>query len=152
MAEPKNETWILVADGEKALFLRNEGDADYPNFQVERQEEQENPSTGEQGAHPPGRMHDGGPGQKSALSDTDWHALEKERFAHDLADMLYKMAHKGRFDRIVLVASSTVLGELRDKLHQEVTERVVGEIDKVLTNHPLDEIEKLVQKELQSAA
>ena len=29
--------WVLIADGEKALFLRNEGDAEYPNLQVVRE-------------------------------------------------------------------------------------------------------------------
>ena len=29
-------TWVVVADGEKALFLRNEGDNQYPNLSVFR--------------------------------------------------------------------------------------------------------------------
>ncbi|XDA99360.1 host attachment family protein [Sulfitobacter sp. LCG007] len=152
MSELKTDALIVVADGEKALYLRNLGDAEFPNFQVERVTEQENPPTHEQGTHAPGRMNDGGPGQKSALADTDWHALEKERFAHDIADRLYAMAHKGRFDRLILVASSTVLGELRGTLHKEVSDKVVAEIPKVLTNHPLDQIEKIVQGEFAAAS
>ena len=136
-----NGTWVLIADGEKALFLRNETDAENPNLQVVRIEEQENPSDLEQSANRPGRMSDNGMGQRSALDDTDWHELNKERFASDLADILYKQVHKGKFERIVIVAAPSTLGALRDELHKEVQDAVVAEIDKDLTNHPLNEIE-----------
>ena len=152
MAKMKEGTWVLVADGEKALILENHGDGDYPNLQVRRKEEQENPPTREQAANRPGRMPDGGQGQRSALDDTDWHELEKERFAHDIADLLYERAHKGMFDSIVLVAAPSILGELRKTLHQEVTGKVIAEIPKTLTNHPLDEIEKRVTEDLKDAA
>ena len=85
------------------------------------------------------------------MDDTDWHQLSKDRFAHELADILYKLAHKGRFDKIVLVAPPHTLGELRDNLHKEVADKVVGEIPKTLTNHPIPEIEKIVKDDLATA-
>ena len=39
---------VLVADGRKALFLRNEGDAQMPNFQVEQHREHPNPKDSDQ--------------------------------------------------------------------------------------------------------
>ena len=148
MAKLKNGTWVLIADGEKALFLENVTDDHNVHLEVIRKEEQENPPNREQAANRRGRMHDNGPGHKSAVDDTDWHQLAKERFAADLADMLYERAHKGEFDSIVLVASPNILGELRDQCHQEVSNKVIGEIPKTLTNHPVDEIEKIVVDEL----
>lgn len=146
------DTWVLVADSEKALFLCNHVDAANPYLKIVRKEEQDNPSDIEQSANRPGRMPDTGQGQRSALDDTDWHELAKERFAADLADKLYEYAHKGRFERIVLVAAPQVLGNLRSELHQEVAAKVVGEIDKNLTNHPLDKIEELLKEELDPTA
>ncbi|WAP69410.1 host attachment family protein [Jiella pelagia] len=139
-----HKTWILVADGEKALFLENLGDSDLPNFAIRRVEEHENPPDREQGANKPGRLHDGGGNHRSAVEDTDWHQLEKERFAAEIADLLYKMAHRGQFEKIVIVAPPRILGEMRQHFHKEVQARIVGEIDKDLTNHPLDQIEKLL--------
>ena len=147
MAALTKDTWVLVADGEKALFLRNDIDEHDPDLNVVRIEQQENPSDRAQSANRPGRMHDTGPGQKSALDDTDWHELAKERFADDLAGILYREAHRGAFRRIILVAPPATLGELRNKLHKEVAEKVVGELHKTLTNHPLDEIEKILKTE-----
>lgn len=147
MSTLTNGTWVLIADGEKALFLKNTLDAINPGFEIVKKEEQENPSNFEQSANRPGRMQDDGEQQLSAMDDTDWHELAKERFADDLSDKLYAYAHKGAFDRIVLVASSGVLGQLRKKLHKEVERRVVGELAKDLTNHPLDKVEIMLKKE-----
>ena len=122
----KTGLWLVVADGEKALFLKNEGDTAYPNFQVMREIEQDNPPTREQGTDRPGRLSDGPSAHRSAVADTDWHKVGKVRFADQIAERLYEMAHRGDFKEIVLIAPPLVLGELRKKLHQEVSDRIVG--------------------------
>jgi len=136
--------WVLVADGEKALFLRNEGDREYPNLQVVREMTEENPPTHEQGTDRPGRLSDGPTAHRSAVADTDWHKVAKERFADEIAARLYRMAHRGDFERIVLVAPPVVLGELRKKLHKEVGEKIAAEVPKELTGHTTWDIEKIV--------
>ncbi|MEC7298773.1 MAG: host attachment family protein [Pseudomonadota bacterium] len=143
-----NDAWVLIADGEKALFLRNLTDAENPHLEIVSKEEQENPKDIDQSANRPGRMPDTGAGQRSALDDTDWHELAKERFADEMADLLYKQAHKGRFEKIVLVAPPKTLGELRQKIHKEVADKVIGEVPKTLTNHPMDQIESQLKAEL----
>lgn len=140
----KHGIWVLVADGEKALFLKNQGDTKYPNLEVVREMEQENPPTREQGSDRPGRYSDGPSIHRSAVDDTDWHRIAKERFADEIAARLYKLAHAGDFQEIVLVAPPLVLGELRKKLHKEVDERVSAEISKTLTNHSVSDIETIL--------
>jgi protein required for attachment to host cells len=132
----------VVADGEKALFLENKGDGLYPNLEVVREIVEENPPTREQGSDRPGRLNDGPSAHRSAVADTDWHRIAKTRFADEIAEKLYKAAHRGDFQEIVLVAPPLVLGEMRKKLHKEVLDRVVGEFAKTLTNHSVPEIEK----------
>jgi protein required for attachment to host cells len=144
-------TWVLVTDSEKALFLRNETDHEDPFLDVVSKETQDNPPAREQAANRPGRFNDGPSIHRSAVQDTDWHELAKERFAADLADILYKKAHKGEFDRLVIVADPATLGSLRDELHMEVSDKVGAEVPKTLTNHPLDEIEKIVKSALEDA-
>lgn len=151
MTKLKKGTWVVVTDSEKALFLRNLTDHKDPHLEVMDTEEQENPSDIEQSANRPGRMQDTGVQQMSAMDDTDWHELQKERFAADLSDMLYDAAHKGEYDRLILVAAPKVLGNLRDDMHKEVTSKVVSEIPKNLAGHPIPEIEKLVKKELEES-
>lgn len=144
-------TWVLVADGEKALFLRNDLDAVNPDLNVHHQRSQENPADRDQSTSRPGRMPDTGTGQRSALDETDWHQLAKERFADELAGILYKRVHSGEIERLVIVAPPRVLGEMRQKMHKEVADIVVAEIPKTLTNHPVERIQGLVRAELEEA-
>src|SRR5690606_15062428 len=81
----KRGLWVVVADGEKALFLKNEGDAKFPDFQLVQEMAQDNPATRDQGAERPGRHSDGPSPHRSAYADTDWHRLNKQRFADDIA-------------------------------------------------------------------
>jgi len=142
MVALKSGAWVMVGDGEKALFLENAGDEQAMNLEVVRQMEQDNPATHGQGTDRPGRLADGTGPHKSAVDDTDWHHLEKERFAKDIAERLYKAAHRGLYESLVIAAPPFVLGELRKELHKEVRARVILELDKELTNHPVHDIEK----------
>lgn len=145
----KHEGWMVVADGEKALFLYNEGDAAFPHLKVFRGVEHVNPPSREQGTDRPGRLSDAGTVHRSAVSETDWHRAEKGRFAREIAETLYGFAHSGQFDCLILVAPPAVLGDLRKELHAQVTSRIIAEVPKDLTKHPIDQIETLV---LRSAA
>jgi len=141
----KHGIWVLVADGEKALLLKNAGDNKFPNLEVVQVMEQENPPTREQGSDSPGRYNDGPSVHRSAVEDTDWHRIGKERFAEEIAARLYKLAHGGEFDSIVLVAPPVMLGAMRKKLHKVVGDKVTAEIPKTMTNHAIPEIEAMLQ-------
>lgn len=136
--------WVVIGDGEKALFLENGSDDAFPNLSVVRELEHANPPTREQGTDAPGRRHDNGPGHKSAVEETDWHRIEKGRFAKEIAERLYKAAHRGAYDKLIIAAPPVVLGELRKSMHKEVEERIVFDVPKELTNHPIDKIEKIL--------
>lgn len=142
------DAWVLIADGEKALFTWNTTDALNPHLVVQRVEELDNPPTRDQSASPPGRRSDGPGNGRSAMEETDWHRMAKDRFAADLAALLYRQAHSGGFEKLVIVAPPRTLGELRAQLHSEVQSRVVGEVAKDLTNHPLTTVEKIVSDAL----
>lgn len=142
-----HDMWVVVADGEKALFLRNEGDAQYPHLQVFREMREENAPTREQGTDQPGRMNDGPTIHRSAVEETDWHRIEKTRFAKEIAARLYKMAHRGDYERLIVVAPPLVLGEMRKEFHKEVETRIAGEVPKTLTNHSVAEIEKILSQD-----
>lgn len=121
------------------------------NLVVRKKEKQDNPQAQDWATDRSGRLSDGLSGHLSAVDDTDWHVLEKERFAKDLGDELYRQAHKGVFDRLVIIASRHLLSSLRKELHKEVQDKIMLDIPKVLTNHPLAEIEELLARALADA-
>ncbi|TCP92834.1 protein required for attachment to host cells [Sphingomonas sp. PP-CE-1A-559] len=133
---------VLVADGRKMLFLRNEGDAEFPNLVVEKAQEQDNPATRDQATDSAGRASSPQGGVQSSVEPTDFHQIEEDRFAADAADFLKTGALKNRYDSLIVVAPPKTLGELRKHYHKEVTSRLKGELDKDLTGHPIKDIEK----------
>ncbi|MFZ5616504.1 MAG: host attachment family protein [Pseudomonadota bacterium] len=137
-------TWVAVADGEKAVILRNEDVDTKPSLRLVEAKEIDNPPAREQGAARPSRMNDGRAGgvRKSAIELTDFHRLAKEQFARDFAARLNKAATAGAFDRLVIIAPPDTLGELRAHYSADLKKRLAGEIDRDLTKHPLADIEK----------
>jgi len=133
---------VLVADGRKMLFLRNEGDAEFPNLVVEKAQEQDNPATRDQATDSAGRASSPQGGVQSSVEPTDFHQIEEDRFAADAADFLKTGALKNKYDSLIVVAPPKTLGELRKHYHKEVTSRLKGELDKDLTGHPIKDIEK----------
>jgi protein required for attachment to host cells len=147
MQVPHN-TVVVVADGKKMLFFRNEGDAEYPKLEVEGKREQEDLPDRDLKTDDAGRTFDasGGAG-RSAYEEVDFHQLEEDRFAHETADMLKKRALRNEFEQLIIVAPPRTLGELRKHYHKEVQKRLAGEIAKDLTGHPVTEIEKILLAE-----
>jgi protein required for attachment to host cells len=135
---------VLVGDGQKALFLRNKGNAQRVDLVVERILERDNPPTREQGTDRPGRSTASLGVARSAKEEVDWHYLAKERFADELAQALYRHAHANLFDRLIIIAPPKILGNLRKAFHAEVADRIAAEIPKELTSHPVAEIARLI--------
>jgi protein required for attachment to host cells len=144
MQVPHN-TFVVVADGKKMLFFRNEGDAEFLKLEVERKREQELLADRDLKTSEAGRTFDasGGAG-RSAYEDTDFHQLEEDRFAAETAELLKKRALRNDYQSLIIVAPPKTLGELRRHYHKEVEKRLTAEIAKDLTGHPVPEIEKIL--------
>ena len=139
-----HDAYVFVGDGRKALLLRNEGDAQYPNLKTEQVFANDNPPTREQGTDKPGRSYASVGSRRSAMEQADWHEIEEQRFAKDVAAALYALVLERNVEALVIAAPPKILAELRKSMHQEVARRVIAEVDKDLTNRPIDEIEKVL--------
>jgi protein required for attachment to host cells len=138
-----HNSYVFVGDGRKALFLRNDGDEKFPNLKVERVLTQHNPATHEQGSERPGSTSKGaGTGRRSSMEGTDWHDIEEHRFARDVAGALETVVRTNGVKALVVVAPARTLADLRHAFHGDVKKKIVAEIDKDLTRHPVHEIEK----------
>jgi protein required for attachment to host cells len=135
--------FVFVGDGRKALFLRNDGDEKFPNLKVERVLTHANPSSHEQGTDRPGKTFArAGTNRHSGLETTDWHDLEEHNFAREVAGALEGVVRKNGVSALVIVAPARTLADLRKSFHDDVKKKIIAEIDKDLTKHPVYEIEK----------
>lgn len=136
------KTLVVVADGERARFLSGLGrcmsfesagpgeivvaDAGKPNRDL--------------ASDKPGRTSSGKDGIRSAMETTDFHRREKQLFARSVAEIVDRMAGDSTYDRLVLVAPPSTLGELRAHLNKHTSGRVTGEVAKDLTKIPDHEL------------
>jgi len=141
-----NGAWVLVGDGRRALFFQNHGDAELLDLRVVETRIDENPPTHEQGTDRPGRSFTSFSPGRSAVQNTDWHELEEERFARAMADRINQAAESGELNAVVIVAPPRALGEIRKELSVKAQSKVVGELAKDLTRHPLKDIEKALTR------
>jgi protein required for attachment to host cells len=143
MRVPHN-SFVLIADGKKSLFFRNEGDGEFPNLIVERKDGHADLKDRELKSDAPGSAFSGNGAGRSSMEETDYHQLEEDRFAAETADLLKQRALRNEYDSLIVVAPPRTLGALRKHYHKEVEKRIAGEIAKDLTGHPVREIERIL--------
>ena len=142
MTELPHDALVLVGDGARAIFFRNTGSTLSPKLAVENVFEQDNPPTREQGTDKPTRGVSGAP--RGNIEQTDWHQLNEDRFASEIADKLYQLAHTNRLGRLVIVAPPKILGTLRQSLHKEVLDHIEAEVPKELASMPVSAIQQQI--------
>jgi protein required for attachment to host cells len=124
---------VFVGDGRKALFLLNEGTGLEPRLKVRQVFEDENPPTHEQGSDRPGRALSGTEPNRSAMEQTDWHDIEKHRFARAVASGLDRLLEELHAERVVIVAPPRTLADLRRSISPTIEKLIFAEIAKDLT-------------------
>jgi protein required for attachment to host cells len=139
----KNGTILLVADGSRMLLLRNDGDAVYPDLKVIEHRAFDNPANRELLSDAPGvGFASMGPGHNT-YDEADPHQQNEDRFAAGAARALAEAAGRNGGDLIV-VAPPDTLGVLRRHYDRTVKSRLLTEIAKDLTKHPVPEITRLI--------
>jgi protein required for attachment to host cells len=79
---------------------------------------------------------------RGSMGETDYHQMEEDRFAAEVAEILKKRALSNSLETLIVAAPPRTLGELRKHYHKEVEARITGEIDKDLTGHTVPQIEE----------
>ncbi len=137
--------YVFVGDGRKALFLRNDGDQVSPSLATERVLVDEDSPAYDRRTDPLGfsfaATRTTG---RSAMETPDWHEIEEDRFALRVAAALEELVRSHWAPALLVVAPPATLADLRRALHDEVKARLIGEIDKDLTNVPVGEIERRI--------
>ncbi|UHS63206.1 host attachment protein [Agrobacterium vaccinii] len=126
---PQN-TVIAVADGEKLSLFRNEGDAQ--NVKLKALPEADVDSS---------KIASGARHSSSAANPND-SQQEEDGFSAGIADMLNKKVLGGNIKGLIVIAAPRTLGEMRKGYHKSLSDVLLGELDKDLTGHSIQDIEK----------
>ena len=140
-----NRALVLVVDGRKMLFFRNEGDTNQIDLRTEDHDERDDASFDRQlKTDSPGTSHSSvGPG-RSSMDETDFKQQEEDVWVKEVAEKLRMRALKGDFEHLCIIAPPKALGVLRKELHKEVEKRVICTINKEMSGRPIPEIEALI--------
>jgi protein required for attachment to host cells len=136
-------TWILIADGARARVFANLG----PGKGIEAVDgaafDADHRSDHELASDKLGRTHESVGVTRHAIEPHhDPHRELKRAFSERLAAMLDAKLGAKAYDRVVLVAPPTMLGDLRAALSDHVRAAVYAELDKDLTKTPIHELPK----------
>ncbi|HEY8434065.1 MAG TPA: host attachment family protein [Sphingomicrobium sp.] len=140
---------VLVADGRKMLFFRNQGDEGQIDLRTEAHDEREELKDREIKTDAPGTVQQSFGSGRSTYEEADFHQQEEDRWIKDAADELKDRALRNDFDALAIVAPPKALGVLRKCLHKEVEKRVVCTINKEMSGRPVPDIEALLVGEMQ---
>ena len=137
-----HKSWVIVCDGAKALFLRNDGDAGLVNLTVVDHLSQPDEATRDLGSDQPGRVHQSQGAGRSAMEDTDWHEQAEADFLKDVARKVEQLVNTHEIKAMMLVAPPRALGILRSELSGLPAGVLRAEVDKDLVKLTVSEIEK----------
>ena len=139
MKLPTN-AWVVVADGERHLLLKNAGVPVKPDLRIISVEERPVQRDSDVGTDRPGR-NPGPGGRRETVEQTDWRRSGKEKFAAELAETLDAAVASGTCPGFVLIADPRTLGALRPRLGGPAKEALLAEISADLVHATVPEIE-----------
>ena len=129
---PQNAV-VAVIDGENFNLFKNVGEAqeiklralDTPDV-----DDTKNNSGGRRG---------------SSAANPDDSQQQEDAFGAGVVDQLNQLVLNGTIQKLVIIAAPRTLGELRKGYHKELESALIGELDKVLTGHSTQDIEKALE-------
>ena len=138
----KTVTWIVIADGGQAKVFEHGGPGKGLKIVPDLLFEEAHLKASEIMADKPGRtFSSAGPGSRSSMEySSDPVAVRERRFVERLAEVLEEQRAAGNFDRLVIAAAPTALGDLRPALSDGVKQAIIAEMPKDLTNIPTDKL------------
>ena len=131
-------TWVVIADGDQAKVFANEGPGKGLHTVDGLKFEQERLKASDIMADKAGRTSiPSQPGGRAGVQfRTDPVVMRERRFLEKLADILEAKRGEGAFDRLIIAAAPTAMGELRPALSEAVRSVIVGEVARDLTKTP----------------
>lgn len=134
-------TWILIANGAHAHIVLNDGPGHgvkgLKGLEFARGRIADTDKTPDR----QGRTFDShGTGRHAKEPANHPERLDERKFIQEIVNLLDVKLGENAFDRLIIIASPTTLGDIRDMLTAALTKRLYAEIPKDLTHLSLMEL------------
>jgi protein required for attachment to host cells len=135
-------TWILIADGGQAKVFEHGNSGEGLTAITDFMLEEEHLRNQDIMADRPGRSFSSvGHGRSAYEPETDPVQAREAQFMKRVAERLDQRFQHGDFQRLVIAAAPTALGDLRPQLSKALQGVVIAELPKDLTNLPTGKLE-----------
>ena len=129
MQLPQN-TVVAVADGEKLSLFQNDGDVSTLKLRALPVADVDSSKIASGARH------------SSSAANPDDSQQNEDGFSIGVAELLNKQVLDGKITSLVIIAAPRTLGEMRKSYHKSLSAVLIGELDKDLTGHSMQDIEK----------
>lgn len=125
----QKRTWIVIADGAKARILQNTGRMEGVHQLPDSEFHDSHPPSREIMSERQPRVHESVGAARHAIElRTDPHEYRKQQFLMRLAEHLERAWQHGDFEKLIVVAPATALGELRKQFSPSLHKCLLAEI------------------------
>jgi protein required for attachment to host cells len=147
-----NNALVLVIDGRKMLFFRNQGDENQIDLRTEAHDERDDADYNREIRRDAQGTASTSSGQgRPSMEETDFKQQDEDNWVKEAAEELRMRALKNDFQHLCIIAPPKALGVLRKELHKEVEKRVVCSINKEMSGRPIPDIEALIVSETKAS-
>jgi len=142
----KAHTLLVIADGQSAVFFRNDGINGQIRLAEVRKFSAKTLASHEIGRGRPGRAHDSFSSSRSAYEQNDPHEQSELNFLSAVAGSIEEELKIRPYQDLVLIAPPTALSSLRNAISRAVRAKVSAEIHKDYTNTPAPDLENILRQ------
>ncbi len=139
-------TMVLIADGQRATFLRNSAKADAIRLEMLHNMAFFNEANRDLNADRPGRTQVGMTERGTSYEQTDVHQANEVLFLSGVIAKIDGIMKEYSLADIVLIAEPHALGVLRQNLPPAAMSKVILQLDKDYTKTPLPALEVILTK------
>jgi protein required for attachment to host cells len=140
----KKRNWILLADGGNARIM--ERVAPFGKLKEVLNLTHTHESTHQHGNDRPGRgFESASPARHAYEPRSDWHELQKEGFAKEIATLIKDAYHTKKFEELSIFSAPHMLGLLRHHLNKNaLSSKIVKEYPKDILALPLGAVQDYI--------
>jgi protein required for attachment to host cells len=140
------QTLVLIADGQRATFLRNCAKAETISLEILHSMAFFNQANRDLNPDRPGHTKVGMTERGTSYEQTDVHQANEVSFLGGVIAALDGVMNEHSLSKIALIAEPRALGVLREHMPDALMTKVVCDLDKDYTKTPLPELEAILRQ------
>lgn len=140
------KTLVLLADGQRATFLRNQAQGETVSLEILHSMAFFNEANRDMQADRPGHTNVGMSERGTSYEQNDIHQANEVSFLQGVIEAMEPVMAQHDLNQILLIAEPRALGVIRQHMPSALMNKVTLQLDKDYTKNPLPELESILRQ------